>query len=462
MLIKIAWRNIWRSRTRSLVVIGAIIIGVWAVLFLVGFSTGMVNSIIVSSIENELSHIQIHNPHFLKDKEAKYYLKDIDQLVATVEQNPAVVQAGTRTLISGMLISARGVDGVQIRGVDPKAEASLTQLDKKIVQLQDSISDKRQKSQYFTDKKQRLPSILVSKNMAERLKIKVRHKLRLRFRNIDGKDVEMGFKVVGIYQTGNGPLDKVTVFVEQKTLNANFFSDAVDPNNQAHEIAILVKDIDDVDTTRSLLNMQMPEQCLVDPTTLLADTVQQGDSMLIIPPKTISKKDSLLPHPFIAKAETFREISPSINLHESQMEVSTNIIIFIVMLALIFGIINTMLMAVLERLRELGMLMAVGMKRRQVFGMIVLETLYLGMIATPIGVFLGWITILYFGTFGVDLSSYSSGVQQFGMGEIIYPELEFNTYIQVAISVFFTAVLAALYPAYKAIRLRPVEAIRQL
>lgn len=462
MLIKIAWRNIWRSRTRSLVVIGAIVVGVWAVLFLVGFSNGIIRSSIASSIENELSHIQIHNPHFRKDNEAKYYLKDINELVATAKQNSAVAQVGTRTLVNGMMISSRGVEGVRIRGIDPKAEAALTQLDKKIVQLQDSISDKREKSQYFSDKKRRLPAILVSKNMAERLKLKVRHKVRLRFRNVDGKDVEMGFKVIGIYETTNGPLDKVTVFVEQKTLNANFFSNAVDPNNQAHELAILVNDLKEADTTRSLLNTKMPEQLLLDPATLVADTTYEGDSMVLIPPREITKKDSLLIKPFIAKAETFREISPTINLYESQMEVSTSVIIFIVMLALIFGIINTMLMAVLERVRELGVLMAVGMKRRQVFGMIVLETLFLGMIAAPVGVLLAWATIMYTGSTGIDLSSYASGMQQFGVSEIVYPALEFKSYIQVSMAVFITAILGALYPAYKAIRLRPVEAIRQL
>ena len=131
-------------------------------------------------------------------------------------------------------------------------------------------------------------------------------------------------------------------------------------------------------------------------------------------------------------------------------------------LALVFGIINTMLMAVLERIKELGMLMAIGMNKLRVFLMIVLESILLGLVAMPVGLLLGYITIEYVGANGIDMSMYAKGLANFGMSPIIYFELDPIVYLQVAVGVFLTAVLASIYPALKAIRLKPVEALRTI
>ncbi|MCB0707648.1 MAG: FtsX-like permease family protein, partial [Saprospiraceae bacterium] len=160
--------------------------------------------------------------------------------------------------------------------------------------------------------------------------------------------------------------------------------------------------------------------------------------------------------------KNYAEISPEIELFNTQMKMSSTIIIVIVMLALIFGIINTMLMAVLERYKELGMLMAVGMNKLRVFFMIVFETIMLGLIALPLGLGLGYGSVQLLAEKGIDLSNYSKGMQEFGMSEIIYPSANTDLYLQLAFAVLFTALLGSIYPAYKAIRLRPVEAMRKL
>jgi ABC-type antimicrobial peptide transport system permease subunit len=136
--------------------------------------------------------------------------------------------------------------------------------------------------------------------------------------------------------------------------------------------------------------------------------------------------------------------------------------IVIIMLALIFGIINTMLMAVLERTRELGMLMAVGMNRSRVFTMIIIETILLGVIAAPVGLLLGFLTNTYFAIYGIDLSSYSEGMEKFGLSDVVYTHMQTTDYISIMIAVAITAILGALYPALKAIRLKPVDAIRKI
>jgi ABC-type antimicrobial peptide transport system permease subunit len=160
--------------------------------------------------------------------------------------------------------------------------------------------------------------------------------------------------------------------------------------------------------------------------------------------------------------QTYKEISPALELFQSQIQLISSFYMVIFMLALIFGIINTMLMAVLERIRELGMIMAIGMNKLRVFMMVVLETILLAVIAAPVGLFLGFLTVQYFKEKGLNLFFFAKeGMKQFGMPQIIYPTAETGVYLQLALAVGITAVLASLYPAFKAIRLRPAEAIRK-
>jgi ABC-type antimicrobial peptide transport system permease subunit len=160
--------------------------------------------------------------------------------------------------------------------------------------------------------------------------------------------------------------------------------------------------------------------------------------------------------------ENYKELSPEIELFQSQIKLSALIFTVIVMLGLIFGIINTMLMAVLERIREFGMLMAIGMNKVRVFWMVVLETVLLGMVAAPIGLAIGWFSVVYFSTRGIDLSNYSRGMREIGFSPIIYPNIESDFYWWLTLAVAVTAILGSLYPAFKAIKLRPVEALRKL
>lgn len=161
--------------------------------------------------------------------------------------------------------------------------------------------------------------------------------------------------------------------------------------------------------------------------------------------------------------QSYKEIAPELDLFASQISMVSIVYIAIFMLALIFGIINTMLMAVLERVRELGMLMAIGMNRFKVFFMIVTETLILGMLGTPVGLFISFLIVEYFGKHGLNLFFYSQkSMEQFGMSSFIYLKLNYSDYFILAVSVFITSLLASIYPAYKAIRLKPAEAIRKM
>jgi len=134
----------------------------------------------------------------------------------------------------------------------------------------------------------------------------------------------------------------------------------------------------------------------------------------------------------------------------------------IIIMALVFSIINTMLMAVLERTKELGMLMAIGMNKARLFTMILCETFFLTMVGTPIGLFLSWLTVWTFGNIGIDLSAFSQGLNAYGLDTVIYPELSATYYLNVTLLIAAAAILSAIYPAWKTLKLKPVEAIRKI
>lgn len=410
MIPILAWRNLWRNPTRTLVLIGAIALGVWAALFMTGFATGMIKSYISNAIDQVVSHIQIHHPDFAEDQDVKFMLENPDQAATKIAQRADVKAVTVRTLATGMISSAKGARGIKIKGIDPAQESVLTGLDQRIVD-----------GAYLEGKRKN--EILISRAIAEKLKVKVRSKLVLNMQDLQGEITPAAFRVVGIFHTGNKPFDEGHVFVARKDLNRLLTltsEGAVDPENLGHEIAMLLED------TKNLLAVQ----------------------------SAITKPEW--------RVENYKEISPDLELYESQMEFVSTIYLSIIMLALTFGIINTMLMAVLERIRELGMLMGIGMNKLRIFLMIMLEAVFLGAVAAPIGLGLGILTIYFLGQHGLDLSMYSDSLEMYGMSPVVYFDVPAKVYWQIPIFVACTAILAALYPAYKAIKLKPVEAIRKI
>ena len=403
MLLKIAWRNVWRSPLRSFVVIGSVAVGIWSVVTLLGFSFGLIQGFIDNALRYQVSHIQLHHPDFPEDKEIQFVLSDAGKKVAEINEMESVASATMRTLVNGMISTAAGTRGGTVRGIEPETEAKTTSLKEKLIE-----------GTYFSDKKNQL---LIGKPLAKKLNLKLRKKVVIQFQNLEGDIVAGAFRIAGIFDTKNTLYDEMNVFVKRTDLNRLLGDPTV-----AHEIAIYLKDGKTLDTDVAALQAKYPD----------------------------------------VLTENYRAISPDVKLYETNIGISSTIFIFLFMLALIFGIINTMLMAVLERNKELGMLMAIGMNKAKVFKMILLETIFLAVVGAPIGIFLSWITIKYFSNIGLDLTSFSAGLEQMGMDTIIYPVTEPSLYLQITIAVVLTAFLAAIYPALKAIKLRPVEAMRKI
>jgi len=405
MLVQIAWRNIWRNKTRSFVVIGSIVIGLWASIFILAFAWGLYKNNIDESVNRQLSHIQIHHPEFTHQQESKFVIEHSDSILSLLQKDDRVQAASARTLTKGMITSPTTATGVTVYGISPATE-------EKQIGLNDNLIE----GDYFESGKSN--EIFIGEKLAKKLKIKLRSKVVVTFTDIESNMVSAAFRVGGIYRSRNLSLDEVNVYVQKQSLD-NLLG--LKPS-ESNELAILLKNESAMDSFKS-------------------------DVQLMVPHK---------------KVEDWMDLSPELELVIESFHLYTYIITGIILLALTFGIVNTMLMSVLERIRELGMLMAIGLNKKKIFVMIMLETLFLTLIGCPVGLLVGWLSVLVLGSIGINIAIFSEGLASYGFSSIIYPALDSQNYWTVAIMCLITALLAAIYPAFRALQLNPAESIRKI
>lgn len=403
MILTIAWRNIWRNNVRSVVIIISVILGLWAGTFINALYWGMSEDRVRIAIENEVSHIQIHHPDFKDDYNPVFFIPVDSSLHDLLCSQKDIIAYSPRSVAQGMLTTPSSTSGIIINGIDADKEDSTTHLAVKIIDGTYYQSDKRNQ-------------ILIGYKLAKKLKLKVKSKVVLSCLDTADNIASGAFKVAGIYQSSNSALDAMNVFVLRSELN-----NMVGLKNEAHEIAILLSSNRELEKNKAALQKSVPH----------------------------------------FKVETWKEISPETDLIISTMSQFSVIFIVIILLALSFGIVNTMLMAILERTRELGMMIALGMNRLKVFFLILLETFMLVMIGCPVGLVVAWLTINYFSKRGIDISSFASNVMSnFGFSAVVHPTLPVQIYIQIILMVVFGALLSAIVPAVKAIKLNPAETLK--
>jgi len=401
MIWAVAWRNIWRNKGRSNVIIAAIAIGIFAGVFIWAFYNGMVAQRVQSAIITESSHLQIHHPEYLVNPDQKFFLERSDSMATTLDSLPGVKAVSRRILVNAMISSAETGSGIKVFAIDPVEERRVT-----------NIGDKISEGTYLEGRK---TPIVIGEKLAEKLSVGLRSRLVLTLQMMDGTLTSGLFRVSGIYRTSNTMYDEANVFVRRSDLVSLINIDS----NACHEIAVLLDN-------NELLNQA------------------SGHIKEMFPGKDV---------------KTWRELMPEVSLIEKNMDVYMYFFMIIVLVALIFGIINTMLMAVLERVKELGMLMAVGMNKMRVFRMIVLETVMLSITGGVIGIIIANVLVLVFNKRGIDLSLFAEGIEKMGYESIVYPVPDLGMTFTVAFMVLLTGIAAAIYPALRAVRLKPAEAL---
>jgi len=382
----------------------AIALGLIAGVFATAFMQGAVDARIESATHSELAHLQVHAPHFQDNNETGLYMKDVNSFTGKVEEIDEVQAASYRLIAEPFIMAAHGTGGGKMLGVVPAKEKQVTDIAQKLV-----------KGTYL-EKTSRMPPVLIGEKLSKKLKLKVGSKINVQMVDINGDLSAKGYRVSGIFRTSNTGFDESTLFVVFDDLQKQLGL----PDNVAHEVAMICEKGDEVDEIK-------PE-------------VQQLAGENIV--------------------QTWKELSPEMSLLAESMDQYMYIFILIILLGLCFGIINTMLMAVLERVKEIGMLMAVGMNKRRIFSMIMLESIMLTLTGGLLGVFLGSIITKFFETTPIDVSAFSEGLEKYGYATQIYTSLQNEMLVTITVLVIFTGMISAVYPARKALKLNPAEATR--
>lgn len=402
MLLILAWRNIWRNKRRSLIIIAAIAVGLLCGLFTSAIMFGMGESLINTTIDRDLGHIQIHTKSFEDDKLLSDTIPSAGNIVNNISQKPNVTGVSSRLIIEGMISSATSSGGVRVTGIQPQDEMKVTSVHNNIIV-----------GKYFSDNIQN--QILLGYKLAENLGLKEKSKVVLSFQGLDGSIIYGAFRVTGIFRTESTMFDRSTVFIKENDILSLIASQPI-----CHEIVVRLNSSENVDS-------------------LYTNLAKSYDYLSV---------------------KSWKELAPELKLMDEMIGLQLSIFMGVILFALLFGITNTMLMSVLERVREFGVLMAIGMKRKKVFLMVILETITLAIVGGIVGMILAIITITYFGSAGINLSAFAAGLSEWGLGTILYPILPATFYLSITVMILLTAVFSAMYPAIKAIKLKPAKAIR--
>ena len=402
----LAWKNIWRNKVRSGVILSAIAIGLFSGTFMMAFMSGWIHDTVTGDIETQFSHVQIHDKHFIanNDINACFMRDDVE---AKIKQSGLPATTAFRLVLTGMLASPHNAIGVTAKGV-------WTDEEKQVTTVWEHISDTLGA---YLPEDTRL-GIVISKKIAEKLKVRLNQKIVFTFQDTQGDMQNIAFRVCGIYKTTNGMFDEANVFMRYEDL----FEYTGLPAGAVHEAGILFPDLETCQTTAPQLKNMFPDM----------------------------------------DARDWRELNPALAMMEAFADMWGFIMLVIFMLALSFGIINTMLMSVLERTRELGMLGAIGMGKGKIFQMIMLETVFLTFLGSIIGIILGIGVLLPLMKTGIDLSIFiEDQFEDWGFSSFVNPVLTAKMLVETIVLVVLAGLLSALYPARKALKLKPLDAIRQ-
>lgn len=365
-----------------------------------GLSFGIAHQRQEATLATQVSFIQIHEPDFPIEKAIKDTIPDPAGIVRKVKEHPEVAAVSARSKLTAMASTAGGARGVTILGIRPEEEKTVSDLYTHIDT--GSYFDATWNNQ-----------ILIGQKLAEKLKVRVGNKIVLNFQDVEGDLVAAAFRIVGIFDVVDTRFEESTAFLRQLDLRRLLGSVPI------HEIAINTVTLEQSVPMRQALQKEFPQ----------------------------------------LKVQDWGEIAPQLAFADAMMSQVLYIIVGIVILALMFGILNTMLMAILERRRELGILKAIGMNRTKVFGMIMFETLFFAIIGGILGLVAARLTIGYFGRSGIDLSMVSEGMEGLGLSSVIEPRLGGIYYVVVFCMVFVGALLSAIYPAITALKLNPAESL---
>lgn len=404
MFFQLAWRNIWRNRRRTAVIMTAVIIGVWSMIFLGGLMRGIANQLVENGIATLTGHIQVHRQGYRDDPVIENSMGEPFEVERALKKVlPSGSRWAKRIRVSAVASNARHASGVILVGIEPANEAKVSFIGKAIFE-----------GRYLEPEDDH--GIVVGKALAKRFETGLGRKLVLMSQDTGKEISSRAFRIVGIFRADMEATEKGFVFV---TLPAA--EQMLKLENGISEVSVLLPDHEGSELAASALREELSRD--------------------------------------VYEIHTWRELLSLTVAILKMYDWSIFLWFIVVFIAMAFGIVNTTLMAVFERIREFGLQKALGMKSQWIIGEVLMECsllLIMGMVA---GNVLGYLSVWALSRSGLDLSSLSAGIEFVGLPRVIYPAIIAKDVITANLVVLILGLVVSLYPAFKAARFSPVEAM---
>jgi ABC-type lipoprotein release transport system permease subunit len=400
LLSVLAWRNLWRHPRRTIIMLATITLGVWMMLITAAIMRGMVEQQISDTIANLTGHIQIHNPKYRDDPAIENSMTIKKGAIDELLKDPEVKQLSMRIRLPAVVASERETAGVTLVGIDPAREKGLSF-------IANAVFDGR----YLKDSND--SGIIIGKHLAERLETGLGKRIVLMSQDSDNQVADRGFRIVGIYRADLQATEMAYAFTGLNTARS-----MLKMGNEISEVSLVSNQKEDLSGLANKLRKEFPH----------------------------------------LEVKTWQELLP---LLVSALALYDSILIIwylIIFIAMSFGLVNTLLMAVFERTREIGLFQALGMQPRFIIVQILIESLILLALGLLLGNLFSWLTILYFSG-GIDLSAFARGMEWVQIGSLLIPVLEVKDIFISNALVIVLGLIASLYPAIRAAKAVPVEAI---
>jgi len=402
--LTLAWRNLWRNHRRTIIMLAAISIGAWAMIFMTALMRGMVNDMIREGVRSLPGHVQVHNPAYRDDPSVNNLVSMSDAELSEAFASADINRFAARVRVPAIISSERESRGVTLIGVDPLQELSITAIGSEIAEGHGlgSVDDN---------------GVVIGRKLADKLDTEIGKRIVLMSQDPDNEVADRGYRVVGLFEANLEAQEEAFAFAGKETVQKMLgIGDGVS------EVAVVGDDYRNVDI-------------------LLADVR-----------RLMNAEDEVLP---------WQEMDAYLGSMLAVMDGFVLVWIVVIFLALSFGLVNTLVMAVFERVREIGLMLALGMRPSSILMQIIFESALLLIIGLAIGNALAMASVIPLKD-GIDISIVAEGMEMFGASSILYPEMQMSDVVLANVVVLVLGFFASLSPAWRASRYEPVEAITKV
>ena len=405
IVLRLAWRNLWRHARRTWLTIGAMVFSNMLLVFMISLQFGMYGLMIDNTLKVFTGHIQVQAPGYKDDQKMRQVVPNVRPLADRLRNELGNDDVAARAWAFALASSEERSYGIGIYGVQPTFEP-------RVSSILGLVGDGRYLEDVDADE------IVIGSILARNLRVGVGDELTLLGSGVDGSFAAAVVTVVGIFDSGIPDLDRNVAQMPLGAFQAMFYMEGA-----GHQVVLFGESLRDVEPLRQRVEALLP----------------QDEDLVVL---------------------NWDELQPGLK-QAIQADISSAFFMYFILVILVaFSVLNTQLMSVLERTREFGIVMALGLKAGRLGRLVMLETTLMGIIGLVLGAIVGGIVTSWFSANGLAMPGMEEMAAQFNLPPRMYPSVNVFTLLLGPLVVFLFTLLAAAYPALRLHKMHIVTAMR--